>query len=194
MIDANEFKEKWESELDEYDEGLIVCKDDCQLLELLPAKVKNFLLASGLPDSAAPFLSFDQIRDSGLKKIYEIWGTPSDFSDLEKLRLDSFYVFGNDGCGNPIAFDNSKDFQIVLLDHDDWFNTVTFVSSNLFSFAEYLLEIREMINKAHNELSEAELEDEIPSVHKEQLYEKLRKIDSTAIQEGGFWRSEIEVL
>ena len=51
-----------------------------------------------------------------------------------------------------------------------------------------------MINKAHNELSEAELEDEIPSVHKEQLYEKLRKIDSTAIQEGGFWRSEIEVL
>lgn len=89
-----------------------------------------------LPSEAAPFLSFGDA--SGQKHIFEIFGFPEQWSDTERERLSEYVVLGSDGSGNPIC-ERDSDKAIVLVDHDDGFNTVQFVNSSVQQLQESLL-------------------------------------------------------
>lgn len=191
MISAKDFKAQWETE-EELE--LVVAKADCPRLAGLPAELQKFLLEAGLPDGAAPFLSFDDIERHGLKKIFEVWGSPDDYSESEKERLSRYFIIGSDGSGNPLAIDTDSSFEIVHLDHDDWFQTVTILNSSLFHLAESLLLVRDMVSKAHNELSEAELEEEIPARYKDELFTRMKSADKKAWRSRGYWETEVGML
>ena len=191
MISEEEFKRRWSEGPDE--ESLVVMANDAKGIEDLPESIAYFLTNCGLPDAAAPFLSFDYIA-SGLKRIYEIWGTPDDFSESEKQRLIRYLIIGSDGSGNPIAIDAMANFIVVHIDHDDGFDTVTYVNSSVFHLAHYLLEIREMISDFNKSGAERAIDDEIPGAYKLPLYEKLISIDRLGFEKGGFWKSEIGML
>ncbi len=191
MISEEEFKKRWNEDPDE--ESLVVMDKEAECIEALPEIIASFLTNCGLPEGAAPFLSFDAIA-SGLKRIYEVWGTLDDFSESEKQRLSRYLVIGSDGSGNPIAIDAMADFIVVHVDHDDGFNTVTYLSSSIFHLAHYLLEIRNMISDFNKSGAERTIDDEIPSAYKLPLYDKLMSIDRLALKNGGFWKSEIDML
>lgn len=186
VISPDEFKKRWGEPLVEVNENLI---SEVPLSE----KDRSFLLNAGFPEAAAPFLSFN-LFNKGLKHIYEIWGGSSDYSDEEKIQLKPYLVIGSDGAGSPIAIDTLNECQIVNLDHDDWFNTITFINSSILQFAVFLLLTKEMIKKAHSELTEKELEEEIPHSYKNEVFDVMGKVDPSAMADGGFWKSEIGAL
>lgn len=192
MLTPEEFKEKWNSEICEYEKGLIPVTRECQNVHKLPDELQAFLYNAGLPDGAAPCLSFDTIGSNGLKYIYEVWGNESSYSDEEIKELSKYLVIGSDGCGNPLVINCDENYQIYHLDHEDHFSTSTFVNSSLIQLAKFLLQVREIITKSNEELEDDF--DEMPQSYKDFLLTQLEKIDIKACEENGFWRAEIGML
>jgi hypothetical protein len=186
MLTGDDFKKKWRGELVTLDQEYLVDNK-------LPDQELRFLIEGGLPREAAPFLNFHEL-ERGLKRIYEIWGNSSDYTSEEKKRLNPYLVLGSDGSGNPIAIDINSRCHVVHLDHDDWFHTITFVNTSIPQLAEFLVCTREMIDRANSALSDEELDEGIPRIYKEKLFEKLEKIDTEAMNDGNFWKSEINIL
>ncbi|HZS08478.1 MAG TPA: SUKH-4 family immunity protein [Blastocatellia bacterium] len=85
---------------------------------ILPEDAKRFLMEAGLPKSAAPFLSMDEVGE-GLPHIWETWDTSAAWKDEDRLRLNRCLPIGSD--------------------HEDLFHTVTFVNSSVPQFAHFLL-------------------------------------------------------
>src|SRR5687768_825968 len=69
---------------------------------------KEFLVQAGLPEDAAPFLSFRAGTSGELPTVAEEWGQSKEFR--------CFRVIGSDGSGNPIALDENHHGEVVLLD------------------------------------------------------------------------------
>jgi hypothetical protein len=203
LITPEEFKEKWNAGIETFEEEdgeiismgkLVQCETDDPELLGLQSNITNFLTNIGLPDSAAPFLSFEDIERNGLSKVYDVWGTRFDYSDEDISRLDNYLVIGADGSGNPLVLDIKNGYEILHLDHEDLFRTVTFVNSNIFSLAEYLLEVRSMITEFNRISLERDEYDQIPAKLKESYIVKLEEVDTKATKESGFWIPEIGML
>lgn len=186
IISPGEFKKRWGEPLIQLNEGRIYQVP-------LSEKDRSFILNAGFPEAAAPFLSFNNFNKD-LRRIYEIWGSPSDYSDEEKSRLKPYLVIGSDGAGSPIVIDTLNECQIAHLDHDDWFDTVTFINSSISQFAVFLLLTKEMILKAHSETKKEEFEQGIPQSYKKEVFDVMKKVDSKAMADGGFWKSEVGAL
>jgi hypothetical protein len=107
-----------------------------------PRDAADFLTLAGLPSSAAPFLSFGAVAD-GPQTLIERYGIHCD-SEVEKHRLGSLYVIGSDSAGNPLCIDAANGGAIFMLDHEDGFETRTFVTSGVGSLAKALLTIETM--------------------------------------------------
>ena len=194
MITAEEFKIQWDSGISEYEDGLIPVKTTCSNTQTLPEDLKYFLINAGLPDGAAPFLSFNTIGQDGLKHISQVWGTPKDYSDTQKERLSNYLIIGSDGCGNPITIDIKNNYEIIHIDHDDFFKTITFMNSSINQLASFLLCVRAMIKKSRTELSDTELDSGIPISYKNELMSKLDRIDPKACEDSSFWKNVITTL
>lgn len=102
-----------------------------------PADAARFLLEAGLPRSCAPFLSFEAVSKGPLSLI-EYYGAHQIRAD-DVPHLAQYYVLGSDSAGNPLCLDSARNGEIVMLDHEDGFNTRTFVSSTVAKLAEALL-------------------------------------------------------
>jgi len=164
----------WPEELVWPDDLLALVKADEQVVQdrTLPSEAKYFLVEGGLPKSAAPFLSFEDVA-KGLLRIWQVYGTatPQFWKDEDRRRLQSFCIIGSDGVGNPICLDEQNNGRVVLLDHEDNFRTITFMNSGIPELAECLLAFRDTPNQA-------------------QLIEELQRIDPTCMSEGCFWQVE----
>ena len=121
-----------------------------------------------LPDSAAPFLSFD--RAAWPAPIWEVFGIPSQWSQAERERLAPYRMIGSDGAGNPICVEQGTR-AVVLLDHEDRFRTWQFVNSSVSQLAECLL---------------AYMGEREP----EQFHAAVRAIDPVALADRSFWWHE----
>ena len=129
------------------------------------------MLACGsdlLPDSAAPFLSFE--RAGGPAPIWEVFDIPSQWSPAEPERLAAYRMIGSDGAGNPICTEQDSGV-VCLLDHEDRFRTRQFVNSSVRQLAECLL---------------AYMGERDP----EQFRAAVRAIDPAALAERSFWWHE----
>lgn len=145
----------------------------------------DFLTNIGLPDSAAPFLSFDRKELRTIKDIY----------DTENER-DSFLIdIGSDGAGDPICVDTKNNCEIVALDHEDNF-TQRFVNSSvdkLFAFltiykafGDSLIQLRGDTAFIDSNFRDEELEG---------LLKQLRLVDERALDDDEtFWSREIEMF
>jgi len=137
------------------------------------AAIRSGMIACGvdsLPDSAAPMLTFKEaVRPTPISEVYG-----SGWSTADRKRLSSFRMIGSDGAGNPICLELDTKV-VVLLDHEDWFRTRTFVNSSVRQLAECLLAYM----GAHSPM---------------RFRSAVRRIDPPAASEGAFWWIEAECL
>jgi hypothetical protein len=147
-VDAADFIAEWDAVVRREREkafasGVPNAADDLHLVraapailntDSIPADAARFLYEAGLPRSCAPFLSFDAVSKGPLRLI-EYYGSHQ-FHPNDSVRLGSYYVLGSDGAGNPLCLDSSRNGEVVMLDHEDHFQTRTFVSSTVATLAE----------------------------------------------------------
>lgn len=115
-------------------------------LEYTPEYIQEFglkdstvdSLRNGLPDGAAPFLTFYSEKEQ-LKLC-----TLKDYFDLEEEEAKAYIVFGSDGGGNLLCIDKTDDDRIILFDHESF--EITGINKNLSDFLNCILIYRKFVN------------------------------------------------
>jgi hypothetical protein len=146
---------------------------------------QNFLIDFGLPESAAPFVSFDRKE---LLTIHQIYETDD--------NQNKFYVdIGSDGGGNPLCIDTSANCQIVALDHENNFSKryVNASVKELFIFLTLYKEFGEDLQNQRGE--QAFIDSKFTDEELEELFSKLKAVDKRALEDDStFWSIEIGYL
>jgi SUKH-4 immunity protein of toxin-antitoxin system len=181
MLSPTEFVARWGKDVPlirfptKAVEGLSLSKDD-----------KAFLTQAGLPEDAAPFLTFD-VSDSGqLPTVAEQWNQPQAFA--------AYRVIGSDGSGNPIALDGNKNGEVVLLDHENKFARIL-MNTSIGQLAESLLAYRKFVRDSQEEFGpDAFLEGKTSPAARKGLRQDLATIDAAAMKAGCFWHGELQNL
>lgn len=174
-----QFVSKWK---EMQGEELMRFNEDSLKDVVLDQETKSFLLEAGLPDSAAPGLSFN----TDLESVVE-WGGWDD-------SLHRYKHFGSTGWGDPICLDET-DGTVVHLDHENDGNGKTFMNSSLLQFAEFLLCYRQFIKETLDENGEdAYMDNNIPERLMKWIAEEFERIDPTACRKGAFWETELRNL
>lgn len=154
----------------------------------LSPETARFLTESGLPEDAAPLLSFVGNSPNTRDRI----GT---LSTLVRQRpdLDHLVCVGFDGEGNPIAIDTSAQDGIVWLDHEDRF-TPAFMNTSIHTLAECLLHYRGFIQLIRAENGEdAYLDSNFSEAQFNTLRDNMIRADKPAAAKG-FWRDMLDAL
>lgn len=99
---------------------------------------RDFLINTGFPRSAAPFLGFDAIREGALLSVQQQFG-------VQKVHT-KWMMLGSDSAGNPISLDSSNG-EVWVLDHEDNFHTQIFMNSTLRGLADCLVGYRRLVDE-----------------------------------------------
>ncbi|GAA0086271.1 hypothetical protein UT300007_27100 [Clostridium sp. CTA-7] len=179
MINSNDFKEKWNTEiypLIEYD-GKRVNK-----LEI-PLESKNFLIEAGLPESATPFLNFEIMSNGGLLTLKEKYNT-------DKYAEDTYIGFTGDG--DIIAIEN-KSGVIITINHETF--EKSYVNNSVPQLAESLLEYAEFVKRIKKSNGRrAYLNRDCAQEELESIKNKLILIDGKSIDNNSFWWNEMSLF
>lgn len=153
----------------------------------LSAKTINFLVRSGLPDSAAPFLSFSNDSEdlsNGIQKLNKVY-------DILDPEFEKYVVIGSCGDGDPIVINTQMDDQIEFLDHENYFSS-GFFNSDISGLAKSLLAYRNFIDMILEENGEDAYLD---SVFTDEQFEKLKNeillADTRAMENDSFWFTQL---
>jgi len=147
---------------------------------------KAFLLQAGLPENAAPYLTFDEPESGELPTVAEQWSLAKVFK--------RYRAIGSDGSGNPIALDERQNGEVVYLDHENEFAPVL-VNKSIRQLAESLLAYRKLVKDTQAELGEdAFLDGQTSVAARKKLKQELTRIDPAAMKAGCFWHGELKNL
>lgn len=153
----------------------------------LSAKTINFLVRSGLPDSAAPFLSFSNDSEdlsNGIQKLNKVY-------DILDPEFEKYVVIGSCGDGDPIVINTQMDDQIEFLDNENYFSS-GFFNSDISGLAKSLLAYRNFIDMILEENGEDAYLD---SVFTDEQFEKLKNeillADTRAMENDSFWFTQL---
>jgi hypothetical protein len=173
VITPQEFKQRWE---DVPDDRLVAFPESSLADVRVPTDARAFLIEAGLPAEAAPSLDFGPPKRGTLEKVSVVWHQPSAF--------DRYRIIGGNGSGDPVCLDEATEGEVVYLNHDNNFKRVL-MGSSVFSLAECLLHLRDVIAKAGGDTEQVPQEEYIG------LLERFRSIDPASSGEGGFWEREL---
>ncbi len=146
----------------------------------------HFLRDAGLPDDAAPFLSFGYLAEGRLRGVDEIF----------KVResLSGYKAIGFDGNGCPVCIEAGQGDRIVCLDHDQDFEAV-FVNASVAQLAETLLAYRDFVEEVlAGNGRQAGFDETFTDAQFGRLERQIAAIDGQAAQPGGFWNRELQTL
>ena len=115
-MSPTEFQKIWVAEGDR----LICCVPDRTKVLQIPEESRLFLISPGLPEEAAPGLTFLRTRDQLLQTISEVSHRPDEFR--------RYRIIGSDVFGDPICVDEQLNGRVVYLNHEDEF-LVGFINS-----------------------------------------------------------------
>ena len=125
MLSPKDFVDQWE----QVDETLVRFPMKALKSLSISEADKTFLSQAGLPESAAPFLSFSAPDSGELPTVAALWNLAEAFA--------AFREIGSDGAGNSIALDENKNGEVVLIDHDNDFARIL-VNKSVSQLAESL--------------------------------------------------------
>ena len=170
-------------------------KDDVPLMRFpkkaverlaLSEEDKSFLTQAGLPEDAAPFLTFEAPESGQLPTVAEIYDQPKAFA--------TYRVIGSDDSGNPIALDEGRNGEVVLLDHENKFARML-INKSIRQLAESLLAYRKLVDDTEEEYGEdAFLDGQTSEAARKELKQELTRIDPAAMKAGCFWHGELKNL
>lgn len=159
----------------------------------LQKRAYDFLQIAGFPKYCEPNLAFAEDTDDivyGINKLTEQYDFEEDNPNYEK-----YIVMGSCRDGDAIAIDTSENDKIVELDHEDLFSS-SYFNSSIETLADFLILYRDFetdvigIEDSQNSRQYYNFTDE----QFEGLKRKMFAIDSKAITEEGFWKSELEIM
>jgi hypothetical protein len=149
----------------------------------------EFLETAGLPESAAPFLSFAKDTDDiyeGINKLTKVYG----FLEPE---FEKYVVIGSCNDGDPIVINTENNDQIEHLDHEDYFSSRLF-NSNISALADSLVAYRNFVSLLIAEKGEdAYFDSNFTDKEFEKLKLDLKMADSKIMENNGFWAEQIEM-
>jgi hypothetical protein len=182
---AEQFKVKWSSIEDNLSQ---IPFDILALFELSPATC-NFLNKSGLPNQAAPFLSFCNATDD---KFHGINKLTYQYDFLEPY-FEKYIVIGSCNDGDPIVINTEKNDQIECLDHDDYFSP-SFFNTSIYTLAHSLLAFRDFIFTIERENGEeAVMNNDFTDSQFETLKNDLLSADEMAVDINSFWYNTLQM-
>ena len=151
----------------------------------------NFLSESGLPTSAAPFLSF--VGNAQVNKQYSTINFLTDRFNFLEAEFRKYIVIGFYGHGDIIAINTANNFMIEWLDHENYFSP-RFMNSSVSQLANCVLCYRDFV-KAVNKGKTAgkNMRTTFTETQFDTLHDILESIDEKAVREG-FWKQELEIL
>ncbi|CEK36553.1 hypothetical protein UMC2_34231 [[Clostridium] sordellii] len=177
MISSNEFKEKWNTKLCpliEYDKKIV---DKLNI----PLESKTFLIEAGLPEVAAPFLSFERINKGALLQL----------EDNHNIGKDYIYL-GFTGNGDILTIEDNSGI-IIVINHETY--EKSYVNNSIQSLAESLLEYSEFVKKIKKVNGrKAYLNGNCSKEDLEDIKNKLISIDDKSINNSTFWWNEINLF
>jgi hypothetical protein len=171
-VDAQEFGRRWRKLQmtipagirDDF--GFVTYPVEDWALVPLDLESRAILVDVGLPDAAAPYLSFR--AGPGMLQAAMEWSGGAE-------ELERFIEIGADGAGNPIAVDKS-DASVWLLDHDRAFDRF-FVNSTVARLAECLLVFWYWSESSEDTLTAA-----------------LASVEPLAVEPGSFWHDAVAMM
>ena len=150
----------------------------------LPTDAAAWLGVAGLPEDAAPFLSFGR-RDGPRGPLTTSWGAPPTYA--------RFHQFGFDGGGDAICLDAEAEWAVVQVDHEVVHRPVPprtrFVDTDLPRFAACLLAYRRAVTAAVAAGGTAL--DPFPPPVLDRLRTEIAAADPPAAAAGTFWGAEL---
>ncbi|MFI6938554.1 SUKH-4 family immunity protein [Streptomyces sp. NPDC050418] len=141
----------------------------------MPAAHVAVLADVGLPEEAAPFLTF---ADQSLPCPLSAWDFPVAIEDLER-----FVVVGYDGSVNPVVLDRQRPGFVLLIDREQDTGMHVF-NTSVPRFLSSLLAFRDFIDLNNSEPSPATALDALATL--------LKTVDPEAWHLGSLWSAEIE--
>jgi len=176
VITPQEFKRRWEKAPED---RLIVFPESSLGGVRLSSDMRAFLIETGLPAEAAPFLDFGPPKSGTLERVSAVWHQPSGF--------DRYRIIGGNGSGDPVCLDEDTEGEVVYLNHDYRFKRMLMASS-VFALAECLVELRDLISNACGDTERVRPEEYAG------LLARFRTIDPASSAKGGFWEQELGSL
>jgi hypothetical protein len=176
---------KWHEELD-------IIKYSPEVLQGLELneKTREFLTTNGLPESSAPFLSFNKNNNIQYEGLYPL----TDRFDFLEPKFSKYISIGSDGNGNEIVIDTSEKYKIKIL--DDEFNfEEEFMNSSINHLGYCLNAITEFVAEAQKKYGPDGYLDSLYKLENvNTLKNTLESIDLEAMSEGNYWQTEISIL
>ncbi|PEI82490.1 hypothetical protein CN679_27820 [Bacillus pseudomycoides] len=179
-MNPNEFLKRWNQKvypLVHYEEDKLKNSD-------IPVACKYFLLKSGLPESAAPFLNFESTKNGTLLTL------------KEKYNVDASYerniYLGFTGEGNILSM-KVPSGMVVCIDHETM--EEVYVNQSIPQLAECMLEYSEFIKRIKEVNGRhAYLNRECKKEDLEVIIEKFIEIDKDCLNHNTFWNEEINLF
>jgi len=141
------------------------------------------LTVYGLPDSAAPYLSFD--NSPGMLAAARSAGFAPE-------GTEAFLEIGSNGSGDPICL-RASDGAVLYLNHDDGFGAVL-INSSVAALAEFLLLFRHLIREALAAGGpDAYLDGDLPPDAVERTVAAMQSVDPAALGDGTMWPTELHL-
>ena len=180
-----EFKHKWPSDEDKLNPISPIRLDGLGLSEMSI----EFLKTAGLPDSAAPFLSFVKDSDDVYKGIQKL---TSIYEELES-EFEKYIVIGSCNDGDPIVINTANNDKIEHLDHEDYFSSRQF-NSNIYTLADSLVVYTNFVSMLIDKKGEdAYFDSDFTDEEFQKLKSDLIVADSEIMENNGFWAEQIEM-
>jgi hypothetical protein len=171
----DDFKQAWECG----GEKLVTFPSEVVATLRIPEDQRTFLIQPGLPESAAPYLTFGGKHYIGMPSAAELWKASNAFK--------RYRVIGANGFGDPICVDEESEGVIVYLNHDDEMKRC-FMNSNVGRLASTLLAFREVVQETQKRGGpDAYLDGQVPSDVVDRFIVQMDEIDPSAIKANTFW-------
>jgi hypothetical protein len=135
----------------------------------------------GLPQEAAPFLSFggNYTNESPM---------PIDVDQSGLIEI------GVDGAGNAICIDNAAKGTVIVCQHDDEFSK-QYMNRSVLQLLHFITIYKDFVEKLNREKGDfAYLDANFTDDELQHLVSSLKSIDGDALIEGTFWSDEIETM
>lgn len=170
-MDAATFKRAWEATGEE----LVRFPVDGPQARAIPDDARRYLSEAGLPEDAAPCLSFGP-------GLWDPW-PPAESATPVCVPI------GTNGSGDPIAV--FPDGIVGDLNHDAGF-AVRYLNRDVATLAECLLSYRALISEVQDAAGpDAWLDGAVPAHLKARFETLLKEIDPAALEPGTLWAEEL---
>jgi hypothetical protein len=182
---AQQYSNRWQ------ESGETVLPLNKSKLSQLPLNASTIaFLEIGLPQDAAPYLSFVNDSDDlykGIAWLDELY----EGLDLEPRK---YVVIGSDGSGDPIAINVQQNDVVEWLDHEDDF-AARYCNKTLESLLSFLLIYRDFVNELiRNNGPDAFLNSNFTDEEYNFMKQRMLKVDSVAVNQPGFWSEDLNNL